>query len=97
MDELQKIVKRHQYVAKASTAFIYGILVSIAMNFFWTPGKIYSSGVTGLAQLVATLTKRYFPMVFFHPSVALLLFVLNLPLFVLAWQQIGHRFTFLPF
>ncbi|WP_281165008.1 YitT family protein [Liquorilactobacillus sicerae] len=94
MDELQKIVKQHQYVAKASTAFIYGILVSIAMNFFWTPGKIYSSGVTGLAQLVATLAKRYFSTGFFQPSVALLLFVLNLPLFILAWQQIGHRFTF---
>lgn len=34
MDELQRIWKRHQYVARASTAFIYGILVSIAMNFF---------------------------------------------------------------
>ncbi|MCI1700175.1 YitT family protein [Liquorilactobacillus nagelii] len=93
MDELQQIWKRHQYVARASTAFIYGILVSIAMNFFWTPGKIYSSGVTGLAQLLATLGKRYFAGSF-HPSVALLLFLLNLPLFVLAWKQIGHRFTF---
>ena len=89
MDELQKLWKRHVYVMRASTAFIYGILVSIAMNFFWTPGHIYSSGITGLAQLITTLTKHTpFPL-----STALLLFVLNMPLFVLAWFQIGHRFT----
>ncbi|MFT8374189.1 MAG: YitT family protein, partial [Liquorilactobacillus satsumensis] len=94
MDELQRIWKRHQYVARASTAFIYGILVSIAMNFFWTPGKIYSSGITGLAQLLETLTRNQG---LFHPSTALLLFMLNIPLFLLAWLQIGHRFTLFTF
>lgn len=90
MDELQKIWKRHVYIAKASTAFIYGVLVSIAMNFFWEPGHIYSSGITGLAQLLATLTANL-PV---HLSTALLIFILNVPLFILAWFQIGRRFTF---
>ncbi|MFT8883203.1 MAG: YitT family protein [Liquorilactobacillus hordei] len=94
MDEFQRIWKRHQYVARASTAFIYGILVSIAMNFFWTPGKIYSSGVTGLAQLIETLTRQYGPI---HLSTAALLLLLNLPLFIIAWKNIGHRFTFFTF
>ena len=90
MDELQQIWKRHVYIAKASTAFIYGVLVSIAMNFFWEPGHIYSSGITGLAQLLATLTANL-PV---HLSTALLIFILNVPLFILAWFQIGRRFTF---
>ncbi|KRM96378.1 hypothetical protein FC19_GL000666 [Liquorilactobacillus aquaticus DSM 21051] len=94
MDEIQQIWKRHQYVARASTSFIYGILVSVAMNFFWVPGNIYSSGITGLAQLIATLVKRYTP---FQLSTAALLFILNVPLFFLAWKQIGHRFTFFTF
>lgn len=93
MNELQKIWKRHAYISRASTAFIYGILVSVAMNFFWTPGKIYSSGVTGAAQLVASLTAHWQ-----HPlSAALMLFVLNVPLFGLAWKEIGHRFTVFTF
>ena len=93
MNELQKIWKRHAYISRASTAFIYGILVSVAMNFFWTPGKIYSSGVTGAAQLVASLTAHWQ-----HPlSTALMLFVLNVPLFGLAWKEIGHRFTVFTF
>ncbi|KRL04304.1 YitT family protein [Liquorilactobacillus oeni] len=94
MDEIQRIWRRHQYVARASTAFIYGILVSIAMNFFWTPGKIYSSGITGLAQLLETISRNHGA---FHPSTAFLLFALNIPLFLLAWFQIGHRFTFFTF
>ncbi|GAJ25481.1 integral membrane protein [Liquorilactobacillus sucicola DSM 21376 = JCM 15457] len=84
MDEIQQIWKRHQYVARASASFIYGILVSVAMNFFWVPGNIYSSGITGLAQLIATLVKRYMP---FELSTAALLFILNVPCF--SWH--GNR------
>ncbi|AEV95227.1 YitT family protein [Pediococcus claussenii] len=84
------MAKRHQYAARASSAFMYAILVSIAMNFFWTPGKIYASGITGLAQVVTTVFGRY---VHISLSVAVMLFVLNIPLFLLAWKGIGHRFT----
>ena len=89
MDELQDVLKQHAMIMKATTALFYGILVSIAMNFFWEPGHIYSYGITGLAQLIGTLTKNG-PV---HLSTALMLFVLNIPLFVLGWRQIGHRFT----
>lgn len=94
MEDLQRLIERHQYIGKAGTAFIYAILVSMAVNFFWTPGHIYSSGVTGLAQLITTLTGRYAPI---QLSTALMLFVLNVPLFVVAWFKIGKRFTFFTF
>ncbi len=90
MDDVQRLMKRHQSIGKLSTAFLYAVLVSIAMNFFWSPGHIYSSGITGLAQLVNTLTIRNSPVVI---STALGLFLLNVPLFVLAWRQISHQFT----
>lgn len=90
MDDVQRLIKRHQSIGKVSTAFIYGILVSVAMNFFWTPGHIYSSGITGLAQLVNTISQRHLP---FEISTAIGLFLLNVPLFVLAWRQISRNFT----
>ena len=90
MDELQEKIRQHTMITKATTAFLYGILVSIAMNFFWDPGHIYSSGITGLAQLISTLSQHW-P---YQLSTAVMLFVLNIPLFILAWFQIGHRFTF---
>ena len=89
MNELQKMWKKHIYLSRASAALIYGLLVSVAMNFFWDPGHIYSSGITGLAQLLNSLFK--------HTPVPIMtgtwIFLLNLPLIVLAWKQIGHRFT----
>lgn len=90
MDDVSKLMRRHTYVTKISTSFIYAILVSIAVNFFWTPGHIYSSGITGFAQLLNTISTRAFP---FEISTGLALFLLNLPLFVLSWRAIGHEFT----
>lgn len=94
MDDVQQLLKRHTYTAKFSVAFFYGVLVSIAVNFFWTPGHIYSSGVTGLAQLVNSLTAG---LGMFHISTALGLFLINIPMFVLAWKQIGKSFTVFTF
>ncbi|QEA32554.1 YitT family protein [Secundilactobacillus malefermentans] len=90
MDDVQKLIRRHQSITKASTAFIYAILVSIAMNFFWTPGHIYSSGITGLAQLLTTVSSQTMPVTI---STALGLLVLNIPLFFVAWKNIGRNFT----
>ncbi|WP_367294899.1 YitT family protein [Levilactobacillus yonginensis] len=94
MDDVQQLLKRHTYMAKFSVAFFYGVLVSIAVNFFWTPGHIYSSGVTGLAQLVNTLTAGLGT---FHINTGLGLFLINIPMFFLAWKQIGKSFTVFTF
>jgi len=94
MTDFQQLTRRHRDVTKASTAFIYAILVSVAMNFFWTPGHIYSSGITGLAQLINSLLGKFSPI---QLSTALLLFLLNVPMFIIAWRQIGHRFTVFTF
>ncbi|MCI1599728.1 MAG: YitT family protein, partial [Levilactobacillus sp.] len=59
-----------------------------------TPGHIYSSGVTGLAQLVNSLTAGLGT---FHITTALGLFLINIPMFVLAWKQIGKSFTVFTF
>lgn len=90
---MQELLKKHEYLTKLATSIIYGFLVAIAMNVFWTPGKIYSSGITGTAQLIATLT-AHAPV---HLSAALMIFVLNVPLFILAWYQLGHVFTVFTF
>lgn len=65
----------------------------------------FASGVTGAAQLLATIVRKWFD--FATPIAGLrttdllntgtLLFLLNVPLFVLAWRKIGHRFTIFTF
>lgn len=90
MEEIQRIIERHRYIGRLGTAIAYAVLVATAVNLFWTPGHIYSSGVTGLAQLISTLT-LHAPV---HLGTGVMLFVINSPLFILAWFKISHRFAF---
>lgn len=84
----------NDYTTKLSVSIVYAILASIAMNFFYQPGNIYSSGITGLAQILTTLSTRTLG---FNIPVSVTLFVLNLPLFFLAWKKIGKKFTIFTF
>ncbi|WP_321387725.1 YitT family protein [uncultured Enterococcus sp.] len=84
----------NDYTTKLSVSIVYAILASIAMNFFYQPGNIYSSGITGLAQILTTLSTRALG---FNVPVSITLFALNIPLFFLAWRKIGKKFTIFTF
>lgn len=91
MDNLDKFNRRYNFFSKISAAFFYSVAVAIALNFFWTPGHMYSSGITGFAQLINSISERFMP---FTISTSIMYFVLNVPLFILGWTKIGHKFTF---
>lgn len=84
----------HDYTTKLSVSIVYAILASVAMNFFYQPGNIYSSGITGLAQILTTLSTQ---VVGFKVPVSITLYALNIPLFFIAWRKIGKKFTIFTF
>ncbi|MBO0423513.1 hypothetical protein BCR22_06400 [Enterococcus plantarum] len=84
----------HDYTTKLSVSIVYAILASVAMNFFYQPGNIYSSGITGLAQILTTLSTN---IVGFKVPVSITLYALNIPLFFVAWLKIGKKFTVFTF
>jgi uncharacterized membrane-anchored protein YitT (DUF2179 family) len=84
----------HDYATRLSVAVVYAFLAAIAVNFFYQPGHIYSSGATGFAQILTTLSER---VVGFTVPVSITLFLINVPLFFLAWFKIGHKFTIFTF
>ncbi len=90
MESLEGLSRRYNLLSKISAAFLYAIAVAVALNFFWQPGHMYSSGVTGFAQLINTLSERYLP---FTLTTSTLYFALNVPLFILGWFKIGKKFT----
>lgn len=75
---------------KLSASVVYAILSAFALNFFFQPGHVYSSGITGLAQILTTLSDH---LVGVNLPVSITLYILNLPLLVLAWFKIGRKFT----
>ncbi|WP_461214318.1 YitT family protein [Lacticaseibacillus sp. GG6-2] len=105
MYEIDRLIRRHQNWSRFTAAIFYAICVGIALNMFWEPAGVFASGVTGAAQLLATIVRKWFD--FATPIAGLrttdllntgtLLFLLNVPLFVIAWRKIGHHFTIFTF
>ena len=90
MDKFWKYLPHSNYATKISTSIVYAITASAAVNFFYEPGNIYSSGVTGIAQIIGTLAQSAFGI---KIPVARALLLLNLPLFILGWFKISPKFT----
>ncbi|GAA3018282.1 YitT family protein [Tetragenococcus solitarius] len=78
------------YVNRFSFSIVYALLASVALNFFYEPGNIYASGATGIAQIISTLFQQFLQIDF---PIAWVLLLINLPLFILGWFKISHRFT----
>lgn len=70
------------------------LLVALAMNLFLIPANIYSSGFTGIAQLLSNVFNDY---TIIHVSVGLLLLILNVPVAILGWKRVGKSFTVYSF
>lgn len=79
-----------EYMEKISMAVINGMLQAIALNLFWQPGHIYASGVTGLGQIIVTLSESIGNV---QLPMSVVLYALNVPLFILAWFKISKKFT----
>lgn len=83
-----------QHVKKVLIVLIGAFLNAIAMNFFLIPADVYASGFTGVSQLVFRISEDYFP---FTISTGISLFLLNIPVTILAWKKVGRSFTIYSF
>lgn len=70
------------------------LLAAIGMNLFLIPANIYSSGFTGIAQLLSKVLSDYTPI---HVSLGFLLLLLNIPVAILGWRKVGKSFTIYSF
>ena len=85
-----KNISIEKLMYKLSASVVYAILSAVALNFFFQPGHVYSSGITGLAQIFTTLSYK---LLGHDIPVSITLYLLNLTLLVLALIKIGKRFT----
>ena len=63
---------------------------AVALNFFMIHANIYASGVTGAAQLLASVFKDYIGI---HITTGVLVLLLNIPIAILGWFKVGKGFT----
>jgi len=77
--------------AKRITIVIVGaILNAIALNFFFISANVYASGFTGMSQIINTIFVEHIGI---NVTTGILLFNLNIPVFILGWLKVGKGFT----
>ncbi|XJZ28155.1 YitT family protein [Bacillota bacterium Lsc_1132] len=80
---------------KKTAIVIFGALLNaISMNLFLRPANVYSSGFTGIAQLLSKVVTEFTPLTV---SMGYLLLLLNIPVAILGWKKVGKSFTFYSF
>ncbi|KKI93592.1 membrane protein [Bacillus sp. SA1-12] len=79
---------------KIIVVLIGALLNAIALNLFLIPANVYSSGFTGVSQLLSSVIEQYTP---FYISTGILLLLLNIPVAFLGWKMVGKSFTLYSF
>ena len=87
MEKLRNIDWRHegrQLVRDYLLAVIGALVTAVSFSWFFLPYDVAPGGVTGIATVISSLTGL---------SVGLLSFLINVPLFLAGWRQVGWRFA----
>jgi uncharacterized membrane-anchored protein YitT (DUF2179 family) len=69
---------------------IGSLLNALSLNLFLESANVYASGFTGTAQLISSVFNDF---VGISVSTGILLFLLNIPVFILGWFKVGKGFT----
>lgn len=70
------------------------LLYAVGVNFFIVPADLYTGGVMGFCQIIRTLLVDYLHLNFGGMDIAgILYYIVNLPLLLLAWRRIDHKFV----
>ncbi|MEH7235516.1 YitT family protein [Bacillus sp. JJ1562] len=84
----------YREVKKVIIVTFGALLNAAALNLFLIPADVYSSGFTGVSQLLFRILGDYTP---FHISTGLILLLLNIPVAILGWKKVGKAFTLYSF
>ncbi|WP_010283421.1 YitT family protein [Bacillus timonensis] len=81
-------------VKKIIIVMFGALLNAAALNLFLIPADVYSSGFTGVSQLLFRILGDYTPL---HVSTGVILLLLNIPVAILGWKKVGKSFTLYSF
>ena len=73
-------------------AIIGTLLFSIAINLFIVPNHLYNGGILGISQLLRSLIVKLFDFNSSRDISGIINFILNIPLFFLAYKYISKTF-----
>jgi uncharacterized membrane-anchored protein YitT (DUF2179 family) len=69
-------------------------IFSLAINLFIAPNNLYNGGILGISQLIRTILTKKFHLKFGFDISGLINFIINVPLFILAYRKISKTFFY---
>ena len=75
-------------------ALLGSLLFCFAINFFVVPNHLYTGGVLGLSQLIRSIVVDVFNLDISFDFSGVLYYLINIPLFVIAYKFVGKTFFF---
>ena len=92
MEEARNKFLRQKDIYLIVGTIIGSIIYSFAVVFIVDLGSFYTSGVTGISQIITTLLSRLLGRDLIGVT-SILIAVLNIPLFLIAWRGVSKRFA----
>ena len=80
--------------SQAGQAFIGEVLFAIAVNLFIVPYGLYNGGIIGTSQLIRSFLINTFNIHSSYDFAGIINFLINIPLFILAYRHISKTFFF---
>lgn len=85
---------RNEIMTKIMIISVTSLLIGVALNMFLIPADVFSSGLNGVSQLVSGGFAKYFNLTI---DTGLLIFLLNVPVFLISWLRLGPSATIFSF
>lgn len=90
---MKKIIKLIDWNYKDVIKMLIGsIMFCLAVNVFVVPNNLYTGGVLGIAQLIRSIVIEVFSLKINFDFSGILYYLLNIPLFVLAFKKLSKTF-----
>lgn len=86
---------RKNEIVKVIITILGSFLYALGVNVFIVPHSLYTGGLVGICQLIRTFLVDLLGLPFANIDIAgILYFVINIPIFLVAYKYIGKRFLF---
>ncbi|MDT2737501.1 YitT family protein [Enterococcus pseudoavium] len=85
-----KNIKLKENLGDILFVLVYGLCSAAGVQFFLQSANIYTSGITGFAQVLVSSLQHFLGLT---TSLAVWNLLLNVPLFIISWRVLGKKFT----
>ncbi|XUB29217.1 YitT family protein [Enterococcus sp. DIV0176] len=94
MSKVMTVYQKNEMLKKLVVILITGVTAAVALNYFLIPANVFSAGMNGIAQIIASLLYEWFHI---QADTGIFIFILNIPVFILGFLKVGKGSTILSF